>query len=127
MRDIWGMVLSVLCLVHCLAVPAVLIVMNGSIYLHQDHVDWTHYILIVPVVLLGLFAFPQNYRRTGSKPMLILGLLGCVSLAAGLIFHQFEVLLTIIGSIGMFIAHRHGYVTAKAQKQALDKVQIQTN
>ena len=109
-----GIVLSSLCLAHCLLLPPVAFLTPvlgqyiGSFYLHL-----TLFLIIVPV---AIWVFIRGYHRHGWQVPLTLSVMGVLLLVSGLFiesFHfnlvhdhfHFEEVFTIVGSLVLVLAH----------------------
>jgi len=103
--------LSGACLVHCLALP-VLMVLAPWISLGIFGEKWFHLALVVIVVPISLFAFRMGYRQHGGRGMLLPGLSGLalVALAAVMEFahigsHELAAGVTSLGGILLIVGH----------------------
>lgn len=103
--DVWGQALSLLCLVHCLATPlVVMLVPTMSGFLGGWHAP-----LLLGVVATAAWAFVPGYRYHHSK--LVLGLAGggVLLLAVAVsVFHEnfvAETAVTMTGAALMLGAH----------------------
>lgn len=78
-----GITASLLCAIHCLAAPFLLLLLPaaGSIWSHPS----VHWILAVFVVPLALWVLYNGYRKHGSKLTLVAASLGALLILAGLI------------------------------------------
>lgn len=107
--DRFGMALSTVCLVHCLAIPVILamlpvLVLEGLPFWARDNA-WFHAALIVPVAVVS---GPILLRSARDRPMIsILGVLGFVALATALFApgELAERIMTVSGAGMIFVAH----------------------
>lgn len=78
-----GIGASLLCAVHCLAAPFLLLLLPaaGSIWSHPA----VHWVLAVLVVPLALWVLYNGYRKHGSKLTLVAASLGALLILAGLV------------------------------------------
>lgn len=111
---------SLVCLVHCLALPVLVASLPalGLLATHEALVHWTLLALAVPV---GLFALGRGRHAAGPVPLLV-GLSGFGLMAAGVgLFHDspLETSLTVVGVMLVAIAHTANWVAARGQKQHL--------
>jgi len=104
--DVSGVGLSCLCLLHCMALP--LLVVSApvlAVFYENEAIHQAFVILAVPVALLAIFSTPAGR----SKPMIIaLILAGLAFLIAGAFieaFHDYETLLTVIGAVLLSSGH----------------------
>lgn len=103
--------LSGACLVHCLALP-VLMIVAPWISLGIFGEKWFHLALVVFVVPISLVAFRSGLRQHGKRRLLVPGLAGLilVALAAVMEFahigsHELAAGLTSLGGVLLIIAH----------------------
>lgn len=100
--------LSTLCLVHCLALPLLVI---GLPLLAQFADTHLHYQLLLVVVPLSLLAFATGFRRHRNTRILVAGGLGLTLLIIGATIAHSELglladrLFTIVGSLLLAAAH----------------------
>lgn len=107
--DYIGMGLSLLCLVHCLAIPIIigmLPVVAGHLLDHESF----HLVLITVVLPVAGLALLPGYFRTRRQSALRFGFVGLVFLGTGaLLGHEFgevtETALSVIGAACLFRAH----------------------
>lgn len=87
LKRVWldrlGISASLLCVVHCLAAPFLLLLLPaaGAIWAHPS-VHWVLALLVVPLALWVLF---NGYRKHGNRLTLIAATLGALLILAGLI------------------------------------------
>ncbi len=107
MFDRLGMLLSGVCLVHCIALPLILLVFPSI--LMTQHADTTvHWVLLGIAVPVSGFALWQGFRRHGSRYAILLGTLGLVLLTLGVLHvmgQSLEAPLTVVGVIALAAAH----------------------
>jgi hypothetical protein len=106
--DTLGMIVSLACVAHCLAVPIVLGMLPalGLTFLAKDGV---HEVLAVVVLAVALLAFVPGYRAHGLRHVPALGALGVVLLTSaafapglGLLA---ESMVTALGGVVLVTAH----------------------
>lgn len=107
--DIAGMALSLLCLVHCLALPFIL---SALPWLVPDLAgdEMTHKILalcVIPVGSMGLIGGYRHHRQLWIPLWGMAGLIciGCAAFAVEQLGEQVEHGLSILGSIQLVLAH----------------------
>lgn len=68
--DSLGILASLICLVHCLALPAVVLMLPalGGQFIHDDR---THFVLAFAVTAFCLFAVVPGYLRHSNKRVLL--------------------------------------------------------
>ncbi|CDO35532.1 MerC domain-containing protein [Novosphingobium sp. KN65.2] len=98
---------SLLCLVHCLALPVLLLLLPGALGLFVQSPAF-HFAAMGMVGPVALAAFWLGYRRHGARWPVLLGLAGVASLALALMpgmGHGGEVSLTVTGSLLLIVGH----------------------
>jgi hypothetical protein len=105
-----GMILSALCVAHCLLLPVLILFlpMMARYYISHPLVHYTLALLVVPV---GLYAFINGYLEHRRPVVLFVGLLGIVLVGfTPIAVHQFllpvsESLLMVLGGLILVWAH----------------------
>lgn len=98
---------SLLCLVHCLALPALLLLLPGALGLFAQS-EAFHYAALTLVVPAALAAFWLGYRRHGTVGPAALGAAGVACLVGGLLhssIEDLETVLTVTGSLLLIAGH----------------------
>lgn len=107
LADKIGIVLSGLCVVHCLLTPFVILLIP-SLELASYH-DLFHDVLLGVLPLVALSAFIPGYRRHRNFEVFLWSLPGLAMVAIGaLVFHEQvvgQVLFSIAGSLLLIKAH----------------------
>lgn len=106
--DRTAILLSSLCLLHCLAIPVLVAV--GSIFgtwlsATESSVHWVLLALAAPISLIALW---RGYSRFGAKANLIMGVIGLSLMFVGVLQwmgEHWEVALTVAGVVLLIIAH----------------------
>lgn len=114
--DYLGMGLSVLCLIHCLAIPVLigfLPVLAASVFDHENF----HLLMIAFVLPVAGLALLPGYFRTRRQAALRYGIIGLVLLGSGaMLGHAIgalaETVLSVIGASCLFRAHWINHVRA---------------
>lgn len=101
------MLLSGLCLVHCLALP---VLIAGSPLLAQFGGGHFHLQMLAIVAPLSVLALAFGFRRHGSLRILFWGAFGLALLAAGAIAHEqlgvaADRTLTVTGAVLLAVVH----------------------
>ena len=103
-----AVVLSGVCLVHCMAVPLSILMgplLGQWLQTTETQVHWVLFGLAVPISAIAL---TRGYRRHHSLLTMMLGFAGLALMLIG-VSHWFgeawEVVLTVIGVTGLLIAH----------------------
>ena len=104
--DLSAMGLSILCLLHCLALPVLASVM--PVLGAWSEVEWVHklfVLLAIPVTSYAAFVRGVRYRDGVFIFLVVTGLIMLVGAAFFGYFHAFEKPMTVIG--GIFVAGGH--------------------
>jgi hypothetical protein len=103
-----AVVLSALCLVHCLALP---LVVAGVPFLAQFAETHLHYQVLIFVVPLSVIALAAGYRRHREPRILVGGALGMLLLIVGATVAHTQLgltadrIFTVVGSLVLATAH----------------------
>lgn len=98
---------SLLCLVHCLALPILLLLLPGTLGLFAQS-EAFHYAALALVVPAALAAFWLGYQRHGTAGPAALGTAGVACLVGALLpspFEDLETILTVTGSLLLIAGH----------------------
>ncbi|PKP99798.1 MAG: MerC mercury resistance protein [Alphaproteobacteria bacterium HGW-Alphaproteobacteria-13] len=98
---------SLLCLVHCLALPVLLLLLPGVIGLFARS-EAFHYVALALVVPAALAAFRLGYRRHRARRPALLGLAGVACLVIALLpgtTEGSELWFTVAGSLLLVAGH----------------------
>jgi len=98
--------LSALCIVHCLAVPILIVALPG-VLTGSAHSDMTHFVIFAVAVPLSAVALSFGYRLHRRLRYIGLAALGICGLGMGLMLHGliYEVYATITGALILALAH----------------------
>ena len=113
--------LSLLCTLHCLATPILLILLPSFAVLPIEG-ELFHLLMIIAVIPISLYALTLGCKKHKQFSIAAIGLLGLLSLVAAvalgesLIGELGEKLLTVIGSVLICISHYKNY--QQCQKKA---------
>ena len=103
--DTLGQILSAVCAVHCVSMPAVMVLAPAA----ASVLGGAHPILLLLVIGVAFWAFVPGYRCHQSKLVLGLAVTGVTLLAlAAFVLHQWfiaETVVSIIGASVMMTAH----------------------
>jgi hypothetical protein len=108
MLDRAAVMLSGLCLLHCLALPFLLVAMPALSELSGGHLHAQMLVVAIPV---SAFALMAGFRRHANRYVLIFGMLGMLLLVAGgTLAHSYYGLaadrtLTIAGALVLAVTH----------------------
>lgn len=108
-RDLLGIGASTLCVMHCV-LPSLLLLLGGSVSIGMIFGDErVHQVLVTLVTLVAsvaLWSLVPSLKRHGRIQPLMLALPGVgLLVAAVLLGHDYELLLSLIGSFLMIGAH----------------------
>jgi hypothetical protein len=111
--DLVGIGASLLCILHCVATPLLLVALPALELLERQ----THAIFAICILCIGLLAFVPGYRRHRRWTVVLLGLVGFAMLSASVSFPEgamsetTEVVLTVLGGVTLIKAHlRNAYL-----------------
>ncbi len=104
-KDFAGMVVSTLCLIHCIAGPIILALGFSGLELSFLLNEKIHIALIFPILLFALWSIPSSYSIHKNALPIILAIVGIVLLLMGVFIENLEELLTILASTFLIIAH----------------------
>ena len=98
--------LSGLCILHCLALPvlASILPMLGAV----AEAEWLHRIFVIGAIVVGGYAFVTMKNTSTRLIFAATAVIGLALLVAGAFveaFHDYEVLLTVIGAVVLIVAH----------------------
>ncbi len=111
MHQFWdriGISTSILCVVHCLLTP--LLVLVAPLVGSSLHADWIHPVIIavaVPVAIWALWAGYRHHRRTSTILIGGLGILfiGAAAILEGEPHDRLEVIFMVAASLLLATAH----------------------
>lgn len=96
-KDLLGQLLSVVCVVHCLATPFVVTALPAA----ASFFGGFHPVLLLAVIAVAGWAFVPGLRRHGERGVLLVAALGIVCLAlAALAFEDAWAAETAISALG---------------------------
>jgi hypothetical protein len=107
--DSAGLVLSGVCLVHCLAAPALVALIPALTFGMSHQVDrLVHWGLLLLALPISLWTLRQGLKSHGQLRWLLVGLLGLSLMLAGVLVHTAnhqEIWLTVAGVLILAVAH----------------------
>ncbi len=112
-KDYTGILVSSLCLLHCVAGLAIVTLGLTSIGLSFLFDEKIHLFLAFPIILLALWSIPDGYGIHQNPFPLIKAIVGIILLVMGLLIHHLEVILTFLASSLMIIAHLYNKILLK--------------
>jgi MerC mercury resistance protein len=98
--------LSALCLLHCLALPALVVALPALGMV--SHASWLHFALFLVALPVSAWALYRGAQVHGSKGPALLGSIGLGLLAAGVLAHgsgDMETTITITGTVVLALSH----------------------
>ncbi len=110
--DNLGITISAACAIHCVLLPAILIIAPYSFFAsHEFHETLIYFILPFAAV-----AFFLGCKKHGDYKVLIMGSIGIILLATSLVIHEvfhseqhseefMVILITIAGSVTLIFSH----------------------
>ena len=109
--DFAGVTISAICILHCIAVPLVLVVFPaiGTAFVPSE--DQTHAFLLAFILGVAGFAFFTGYRVHGQKKPVIWMAIGVIIVTYASFFahdqlgHKWEPVVAILGSLALIRAH----------------------
>lgn len=106
LMDNTAVALSALCVLHCLALPVVLIGLPSTLT-GMEHTDFTHFLLFLIALPLSSFAMVYGYRMHKKLRYGMVACLGILMLGGGLMLHglAYEVYVTLLGAVILAAAH----------------------
>ncbi|WP_250462261.1 MerC domain-containing protein [Microbulbifer litoralis] len=106
MKDTAGMLISGLCLVHCLATPLLLALGGAGVLGTVLEGEFFHLALLGPVLLLALYSFPAACRHHRRPAVMISGLSGLLILVLALgLEGRWELFASAVGACLLIGAH----------------------
>lgn len=98
--------LSMICVLHCLALPIVVVAIP-SLLSGAGHSDLTHVILFLVALPLSGFAMVYGYRLHKKLRYSVIAAIGVLALGGGLMLHglAYEVYVTLLGAVILAAAH----------------------
>jgi len=108
--DSAGVIISSLCVVHCLLMPflGLLLPVIGSL----SEVEWVHKVLVIIAIPL----FVNLILRSGKAYVILPAIFGMLCLLAGAFLeslHDFEAVVTVIGATLLGLSHLQNLYLAK--------------
>lgn len=106
--DKLGILLSALCLIHCILGPILLVLIPSISQFFTE--EWIHIFLFIFVVLVAGYVFLSHYKYHRSKSILVSAFSGIFLLSLGLFLHDSlnaisHALINLPGSLLLIWAH----------------------
>ena len=127
-----GVLLSGLCLIHCIATPFLASLLPLAFWFEDEH--GFHLRLAVILLPLGAVAFWRGFKRHSRKSILLTGVAGLVLLLMGVLVHSSEkthgfetsgISFTILGSLVLVFAHWKNWRYSRCLVCHLPKLETQ--
>lgn len=104
--DYLGLISSTLCLIHCLALPFLVVFFGEALHSieHLEFLDWIF-------AAISLYAAYDSIKKTSSKYLKLSFVLGWIFFIIGIIFHENSILSYSlhIGSLILIVSHIMNY------------------
>ena len=115
-NDKLAMGLSLACTFHCIALPALLVVLPSLAILNDE---LFHIIMVIAVVPISIYALTLGYKQHQRRSLFALGCAGLLLLIAALVVgHDLgevaETGLTVFGAFLVAVSHWFNYKLHKA-------------
>jgi len=105
-RDTLGILVSILCLLHCLVAPLILTLGGLGVLGVLQGDQFFHLMMLVPVFILALASFPVSCRHHQRYSVMITGFSGVLLLSFALYLDGiWELLASVLGAGLLVIAH----------------------
>lgn len=106
MKDVFGIICSGLCVLHCSLSPVLLVLGLSTAGLSLFEHEWIHFVLAVPMFLLAIVSFPKSYQLHKHFLPLFMGCLGITLMLASMIGpHEYEVYFATLAGLILITAH----------------------
>jgi len=118
LSDKFAMTLSMVCLVHCLFAPSLIILTYSFMAMSVDS-ELIHKLILLITVPVSLFALSLGYKNHSTMNFIVLGIIGlltlvlAVILGEGVLGENGELFLTMLGSTLVIISHYKNYQICK--------------
>jgi chromate transport protein ChrA len=116
--DTVGIILSILCIIHCVALPIIILLLPAIATAFIPDECWVHNILFFLIITVAVLAFVPGYRfHRRTKPLCWLAcgvsILFFATFFAHDLGHHFEPILAIVGSLCIITAHYLNHKSCK--------------
>lgn len=117
--DIFGMGVSLLCVIHCLALP--ILFSAFPLIFHKNHNHTLFEAIFVGLMTLALLAFWKGYKIHKSQKALALAVVGVVIVTLSLFVnaHEAKSVISVIGASFFLLAHYWNYKLCKSSSCAV--------
>jgi uncharacterized membrane protein len=117
LSDKFAMSFSMLCLMHCLFAPALIVLSYSSLAITIES-ELVHKIILLLTIPISIFAITLGYRNHLNNLIIFTGISGLTILVAALLIGEninenAELILTTIGSMLIIFCHYKNYKICK--------------
>lgn len=115
--DKFAMSFSIICLIHCLFAPSIIIFSYSSIALSLES-ELIHKAILLLTVPVSIFAISLGYKNHTNNSIIYIGIAGLTILIAALLIgdvigESAELILTMLGSLMVIVCHYKNYKACK--------------
>ena len=130
LSDKFAMSFSMLCLMHCLFAPALIVLSYSSLAITIES-ELVHKIILLLTIPISIFAITLGYRNHLNNSIIFTGISGLTILVAALLIGEkinenTELILTTIGSMLLIFCHYKNYKICKKINCDCHKPHIKT-
>ena len=117
LSDKFAMSFSMLCLMHCLFAPALIVLSYSSLAITIES-ELVHKIILLLTIPISIFAITLGYKNHLNNSIIFIGISGLTILVAALLIGEkinenTELILTTIGSMLLIFCHYKNYKICK--------------
>ena len=117
LSDKFAMSFSMLCLMHCLFAPALIVLSYSSLAITIES-ELVHKIILLLTIPISIFAITLGYKNHLNNSIIFTGISGLTILVAALLIGEkinenTELILTAIGSMLLIFCHYKNYKICK--------------
>lgn len=106
MKDLLGVCLSGLCILHCLFTPVLLALGGVGMIGSWMGSEWVHYLLLAPISLILVWSLPLSWiKHRNTKPLLIGGLGFSLLLISLFVPESAEPVIAVFAGLILIAAH----------------------
>ena len=117
LSDKFAMSFSMLCLMHCLFAPALIVLSYSSLAITIES-ELVHKIILLLTIPISIFAITLGYKNHLNNSIIFIGISGLTILVAAILIGEkinenTELILTTIGSMLLIFCHYKNYKICK--------------
>ncbi len=106
MKDLIGVCLSGLCILHCLFTPVLLALGGVGLIGSWLGSEWVHYLLLAPISLMLVWSLPLSWvKHRNTKPLFIGGLGFSLLLTSFFVPESAEPVVAVLAGFILIAAH----------------------